>query len=111
MSHQGSCHCGAVHVTIEHEPAEAYECNCSICRRTGALWTYAPPAQITVTGEGDGYRQGDEALTLWRCRRCGIVTHWTPTDPAYDRMGVNLRNFDPALLAGLPRTHVDGASW
>jgi hypothetical protein len=75
------------------------------------LWTYAPPDQVTVAGDGDGYCQGDKALTLWRCKLCGIVTHWTPTDPAYGRMGVNLRLFDPALWASLPRVHVDGASW
>ena len=45
MSHEGSCHCGAIGITLEDDPVEASECNCSICRRTGALWTYASPAR------------------------------------------------------------------
>ncbi len=111
MSHEGSCHCGAVRVMLTNDPVDVTECNCSICRRTGALWTYTCPDLVEVTGEIDAYRHGDEALTLWRCQRCGIATHWTPTDPAYGRMGINLRLFEPALWRDLPRVHVDGASW
>lgn len=111
MSNEGSCHCGAVRIGLHDGPVDVTECNCSVCRRTGALWTYATPDQVDVAGAVDGYRQGDEALTLWRCKRCGIVTHWTPVDPAYGRMGVNLRLFDPAIWVSLPRVQVDGASW
>lgn len=109
--HQGSCHCGAVRIAIAHDPVDASECNCSICRRTGALWTYSAPRDVMVTGEGVGYVQGDATLTLWHCATCGVVTHWTPRDPAYDRMGINLRLFDPALWAALPRRSIDGARW
>lgn len=111
MSHEGSCHCGAVTVTIMDDPVDAGECNCSICRRTGALWTYSSPNRVSVEGDGQGYVQGDRTLTLWRCPTCGIVTHWTASDPDYDRMGVNLRLFDPALWSALPRRFIDGASW
>lgn len=111
MSHEGSCHCGAVRIAIMDDPVDAGTCNCSLCRRTGALWTYASPKRVKVTGEGQGYTQGDMSLTLWRCPVCGIATHWTATDPAYDRMGVNLRIFDPLLWDALPRRFIDGASW
>jgi hypothetical protein len=39
------------------------------------------------------------------------MTHWTPTDPDYPRMAVNLRMFDPALWEHLPRRLIDGASY
>ncbi len=111
MNHEGSCHCGAIQVVIEGDPADASECNCSICRRTGALWTYRLPSQVEVTGLGVGYVQGDATLTLWLCGTCGVITHWTPRDPTYNRMGINLRLFDPALWNALPRLLIDGASW
>jgi len=111
MSQAGSCHCGAIRVTLADDPVEASECNCSICRRTGALWTYASPGRVTVSGEGVGYVQGDRTLTLYHCPICGIVSHWRAIDPACDRMGINLRLFDPALWTALPRHLVDGASW
>jgi hypothetical protein len=111
MSHEGSCHCGAIRVTITDDPVEASECNCSICRRTGALWTYGSPSRVNVAGAGVGYVQGDATLTLYHCPTCGIITHWSPIDPTYDRMGINLRLFDPTLWSALPRRFVDGASW
>lgn len=111
MNHEGSCHCGAIRIMIADDPADASECNCSICRRTGALWTYSSLTLVRVSGDGVGYVQGDASLTLWHCPTCGITTHWTPMDPAYDRMAINLRLFEPAIWEALPRRLIDGASW
>ena len=111
MSHEGSCHCGSIRITVNDDPVDASECNCSICRRTGALWTYSSPTKVKVSGEGIGYVHGDKCLTLFHCNTCGVITHWTPIDPDYDRMGINLRLFGPSLWTELPRLYVDGASW
>mgnify|MGYP003288126536 CR=1 FL=1 len=56
-----------------------------------------------------GYVHGDATLTTWHCGRCGCTTHWSPRDPAYQRMGANLRLFDPAIWEPLPRRFIDGA--
>ncbi|HWW47482.1 MAG TPA: GFA family protein [Xanthobacteraceae bacterium] len=109
--HSGSCHCGRIRLTLHETPVEASECNCSICRRTAGLWHYCPSAAVAVEGEGVSYQQGDRALDLWHCPTCGCITHWTPTDPGYPRMGINLRMFDPALWRELPRRLIDGASY
>ena len=37
---EGSCHCGAVRLTLPEAPAELGSCNCSMCRRIGGLWGY-----------------------------------------------------------------------
>lgn len=111
MRHEGACHCGAISIVIAFDPEDACECNCSICRRTGALWTYGAPRNVRINGVGVGYVQGDATLTLWHCATCGITTHWTALDSGYDRIGINLRLFDPALWSGLARRHIDGASW
>ena len=110
-AHRGSCHCGRIELTLRDDPADAGECNCSICRRTGGLWHYTTPDKVDVAGEGVSYQQGDRSLDLWHCPLCACVTHWTPTDPAYPRMGVNLRMFDPELWRDLPRRLIDGASY
>jgi hypothetical protein len=109
--HQGSCHCGAITLELRDDPVGASECNCSLCRRIAGLWHYCSPARLTVTGPLAGYIQGDRTLTTWHCGICGSVTHWTAVDPGYDRLGVNLRMFDPALWQELPRRFVDGASY
>ena len=111
MTHKGSCHCGAITVTIQDDPVEASECNCLICRRTGALWAYAAPDRVTVAGEGVGYVHGDRKLALFYCPTCSVITHWSAVDPNYDRMGINLRLFDPGLWEALSHQFIDGASW
>ena len=109
--HKGSCHCGAIRLVLRDDPTEASECNCSICRRTAGLWHYCPPEALVTEGQAVAYQQGDCALDLWHCETCGCTTHWTPTDPAYPKVGVNLRMFEPALWQDLPRRMVDGASY
>ena len=109
--HQGSCHCGAIQLSLAENPAEMAQCNCSMCRRIGALWHYSNPSAVVVTGALTGYVQGDRTLTTWHCQTCGCTTHWTALDPSYQRMGVNLRLFDPALSRGLPLREIDGASY
>lgn len=109
--HHGSCHCGRIKLTLRETPSDVAECNCSLCRRTGGLWHHTHPANVTVTGEGAGYVQGDCSLTTWHCPQCGNTTHWTAIDWQYERMGVNLRMFDPELWRDLPRRLIDGASY
>ncbi len=110
--HRGSCHCGAIILELRDEPVDAGDCNCSLCRRVGALWHHCSPSLVTVIGKATGYVQGDRTLTTWRCGTCGNVTHWTILDnPSYDRMAVNLRLLDPALWEHLPRRFIDGASY
>lgn len=108
--HRGSCHCGRIQLLMREEPLDAAECTCSICRRTAGLWHYCTPDAVAVKGEGVSYQQGDCALDLWHCPICGCTTHWTSTDPAYPRMGVNLRMFEPAIRGELPRRLIDGAN-
>ena len=109
--HRGSCHCQRIQLVLRDSPTDAGECNCSVCRRIGGLWHYSVPDAVTVSGESVSYQQGDRMLDLWHCPICGCTTHWTPTDPVYPRMAVNLRMFDPALWRDLPRRLIDGASY
>ena len=109
--HHGSCHCGSIRLVLRDDPSDVAECNCSLCRRTGGLWHHCHPDRVAVEGDGTGYVQGDRFLTTWHCQACGCTTHWTAIDPEYERMGVNLRMFEPALWSGLPRRFVDGASF
>jgi hypothetical protein len=82
----GSCHCGAVRFEARTAIAPATRCNCSLCRRKGALMSAAFPV--------DNLRilAGTEALTLYQfnthaarhfsCKVCGIYSfHQTRKDP------------------------------
>lgn len=62
-------------------------------------------------GAHRGLRLGrPHTLVNYRCRTCGIATHWEPTGATPGaRHGVNLRNFEPALLASVTVRRFDGA--
>lgn len=45
---KGTCHCGAVRWTFEAPLESITACNCTTCRRYGALWAYG--CEIHVTG-------------------------------------------------------------
>jgi hypothetical protein len=113
---QGSCHCGAVRLTLPSAPEVATDCNCSICRRLGGLWAYYPLGTVRIEGHPEqtqDYIWGDKTLRTLRCKTCGCATHWEalPPEPG-SRHGINLRNFDPQLIASVRIRHFDGAdSW
>ncbi|MBY0305025.1 MAG: GFA family protein [Sphingomonas sp.] len=109
-----TCHCGAVGITIPAAPDYLNDCNCSLCVTRGGLWGYFSPADVTISGETHGYIRADlkqAALSTHWCAHCGSTTHWTALDPAYDRMGVNMRLFDPAAYARVEIRPIDGRSW
>ena len=62
MAVTGSCHCGAVRIEVPRAPAWVASCNCSICRRTGALMAYYRPDEVRVEGETAAYLTGDNFL-------------------------------------------------
>lgn len=77
---KGSCHCGAVEfeVDLENGLENVRRCNCSLCRRKGAIIASVPISRLRVT-------KGADMLTLYQwntmtakhyfCKVCGIYTH------------------------------------
>ena len=110
-----SCHCGRATVGLPRQPDVVTQCNCSLCTKTGFRGVYFPSDELVIDGEFDSYVRTDlkEAyLANHRCKTCGILTHWTPlTEPPHERMGVNARLIDQAVLEGVPVREVDGRSW
>jgi hypothetical protein len=109
----GSCHCGAVQIEIARRPRRLTSCNCSICRRYATLWAYYDRSQVRIAarrGAAKGYSWGGKRLRFVRCATCGCITHWEPVNKKRSRIGVNLRNFDPAEIAAIRVRRLDGAS-
>ena len=112
---ESSCHCGRVKIEVPEPPETVTDCNCSVCRRYGVLWAYYSPSLVGIAAGAnatDIYMCNDRLLEFHRCRNCGCVSHWAPTDKAYDRMGVNARLMPPEILARARIRRLDGAnSW
>ena len=77
---RGTCHCGAVEltVTLADGLASARRCDCSYCRRRGAIVVSAPLDQVVIVKGADNltlYQWGTGTAKHWFCKTCGIYTH------------------------------------
>lgn len=78
--HRASCHCGAVvlELHLPHGIVDPLRCNCSICRRKGAIMASVPKAGLTVL-QGEAflktYQFNTEVAHHHFCATCGIYTH------------------------------------
>src|SRR5262245_59079791 len=109
---KGACHCGAVQIQVSRKPRRLTSCNCSICRRYNTLWAYYDRSQVKIAaprGGTDSYSWGDKRLRFVRCATCGCVIHWEPTDKTRGRIGINVRNLDPADIESIRVRRLDGA--
>lgn len=115
-----TCLCGSVHVTIEERPAFIFDCNCSLCRKSGAAWGYFKPEAVKAEGKTTAFSRTDKsspAVDIHSCAQCGATTHWTRTESfraqhgVNDMAGVNMRLFDPDALQGVEIQFPDGKTW
>ncbi len=112
-TYHGSCHCGEVVLELQAQLAHVFECNCSICRRKGALWHAAQQRDVRIV-------KGEEALTQYQfgsktaqhyfCQYCGVHPLSRPRfDPSM--WVVNVRCIDELDLKRLTVGEFDGRNW
>jgi len=108
------CHCGAVELAVHLSDgfATARRCDCSFCRRRGAIAVSAPLSGIAILRGADNltlYQWGTGAAKHWFCKTCGIYTHHQRRSVP-EEYGVNvacLEGINPRDLGVVP--WVDGA--
>jgi len=117
MKYAGSCHCGRIAFEVETGDgiAEAYDCNCSMCRRRGGLLWFGPRSAMELkTPEADlaTYRFNHKRLAHHYCPDCGIAPFSEGTHPKTGEatVAVNVRCLEGLDLGSLKIVHVDGAS-
>jgi hypothetical protein len=92
-------------------PESATACNCTACRRFGALWAYGLEGEgIDVSGPTHTYTRG-RWVVFHFCPTCACVAYWRGlerTKKGPHRMGVNLRLADPERVAEIPMVRHDG---
>src|SRR4030095_2462129 len=114
IKHKGGCHCGGVTFEVE-APAEieAYECNCSICSKSGFLHLIVPKSRFTLI-------QGSESLSTYTfntgvakhlfCKMCGVKSFYIPRSHP-DGYSVNVRCLEPATIGKITVRPIDGKNW
>jgi hypothetical protein len=114
-----SCLCGGVRIALAKRPDFIHECNCTLCRKSGARWGYFHPSEVSVEGSGPGYSRSDKDdpnAEVHFCPTCGATTHFVLTESAVAKfgnglVGVNMWLADPEDLSGIELRFPDGAAW
>ena len=113
MPYQGSCHCGAIRYTVDEDlPTEAMECNCSICRRRGALHHFTTPDKFTLETPRDAvasYKWNKGVIDFHFCKTCGCAPFAEGESPNGPMVEINLRCVPAVDLDSLEITKFDGA--
>ncbi len=113
--YKGSCHCGAISFSFKHEGiGTGLRCNCSICRRKGAVmsaFTLAPE-EIEIKEKNEAlslYQFGTKVANHYFCKICGIYPfHQTLRKPGHYR--VNLGCIDDIDTNAIEVKVFDGKS-
>lgn len=107
--HRASCHCGAVELELDLPDGivDPRRCDCSICRRKGAVVASVPLGGLRVL-------KGADKLTLYQfntfvakhyfCSVCGIYTHHQRRSNP-DEYGYNvgcLEGINPLAIPDVP---------
>lgn len=110
---EGSCHCNKVKWSFSEPVESVTACNCTLCRRYGALWAYGELQNgITVTGSTKSYTRGSKINGYHFCDDCGCLVYYSAfkkNENGFHRTAVNLRMIlSPELIESLPIDHFDG---
>jgi hypothetical protein len=112
-SYQGGCHCGRIRFEVRAALDYVVDCNCSLCRRRGALWHGANEADLRIlAGEGELalYQFNTKTAKHYFCRHCGVHPFIRPRlDPG--RWAFNVRCIDGVELSSIPVRPFDGEHW
>ena len=103
---KGSCHCGRARFEVAEEAHGASRCDCSLCRRKGAV-------MLTAAREALRLAAGEEHLSVYQwntktaqhyfSQHCGIYTHhWRSSRPEYSYNSGCINGLDPSQFDDAP---------
>lgn len=116
----GSCLCGSVEISILEKPDFINECNCTLCRKTGAAWGYFSSAQVHTSGKTVSIMRADKNdpfAEVHSCDHCASTTHYTISKSYTDKhgpsdmVGVNMYLFNLNDLKGVEVRFPNGKDW
>jgi hypothetical protein len=121
-TYAGSCHCGATRFEVELDLDHVRVCDCSICRRRGALIHRVPEDALRILTPLDDltlYQWHTRTARDYFCPTCGILPFRRPRTmtaaehqhgmPAFTGWGVNVRCLDGVDVDSVPIKRVHGS--
>jgi hypothetical protein len=109
--HTGSCHCGAIAIEVAApERIAAYECDCSMCERTGSLHLIVPAERFSPEAVLANYQFNTGTAQHYFCRTCGCRPYYVPRSNP-DGFSVNVRCLNKSTIKSLTVVPYDGKNW
>jgi len=114
VRYEASCHCGKIAYDVEGEFTEALDCNCSLCRRRGALLAFVPRDKLILKTPEENlsrYTFNKHVIQHYFCGNCGIAVYGEGKAPdGSATAAINLRCIPAIDLDSLNINKWDGAS-
>ena len=121
-TYQGACHCGACRFEVDTDLDHVRSCNCSVCRRRGALIHRVPASALRLLTPLEDLRVYEWHTRTARdyfCPTCGIMPFRIPSAPTaqettegklpFTGWAINARCLEGVDLASVPVRLVNGA--
>lgn len=120
--YRGSCHCGAVRFEVDARIDHVRSCDCSICRKRGALNFRVARENfrlLTSWASLTLYQWGSKTAKDYFCSKCGILPFRRPSAltpeelkngaESFDGWAVNVRCLEGVDLDAIPVVEVYGS--
>jgi len=121
-TYQGSCHCGRVRFEVDLDLDHVRSCDCSICRRRGALIHRVEAAHFRLLSPLEDltlYRWHTQTAEDYFCPTCGVLLFRRPRHrtaqeiaegvPEFWGWSINVRCLDGIDLDAIPVKRVHGS--
>jgi len=111
-TYRGSCHCGKIRFEVDAELDHVRVCDCSICRRRGALNHRVSEGDLrilTPMSELSVYEWNTKIAKDYFCPVCGILPFRRPRNNFPDIWTVNVRCLEGVDIDSIPIKHVEGS--
>ena len=93
------CHCGLIEAEIKIDSLNKFlKCNCSICKRKGAIMSMVKNEDFKITKGSDKiklYKFYTKVANHYFCPSCGIYTHHNP------RSNPSMTGFNVGCIDGI----------
>lgn len=110
-TYRGSCHCGRVRFEIDADLDQVRVCDCSMCRRRGALLHRVQENNFRLLSnlsELTMYQWHTKTAKDYFCPTCGIQPFRRPRT-APDQWSVNVRCLEGVDLDAIPAVQTHGS--
>src|SRR6185503_5576783 len=111
QTYRGTCHCGRVKFEVDADIDHVRVCDCSICRRRGALLHRVAESDLRLLTPLDDltlYQWNTRTAKDYFCPVCGILPFRRPRT-APEKWSVNIRCLDGVDMSAIPLKYVHGS--